>query len=62
MPMTQDLSQHINAVIDIARSAGQLILDIYEKKSIRRLPKVMKHPLLAQILPRINLLSSSYQS
>ena len=32
MPITPDLSHHLPAVIDIARAAGQLILDIYQKK------------------------------
>lgn len=32
MPITQDLSHHLPAVIDVARTAGQLILDIYQKK------------------------------
>ncbi len=32
MPITPDLSHHLPAVIDIARTAGQLILDIYQKK------------------------------
>lgn len=43
MPMTEDLSHHLPAVIDIARSAGQLILDIYEKKNTKPTPRVMKH-------------------
>ncbi|NLS13938.1 3'(2'),5'-bisphosphate nucleotidase CysQ [Vibrio sp. SM6] len=33
MPINQDLSPLIPNVIEIARSAGQLILDIYEKKT-----------------------------
>ncbi len=32
MPIAQDLSHHLPAVIEVARSAGQLILDIYQKK------------------------------
>lgn len=32
MPITQDLSHHLPAVIDVARAAGQLILDIYQKR------------------------------
>ncbi|HHI4973291.1 TPA: 3'(2'),5'-bisphosphate nucleotidase CysQ [Vibrio parahaemolyticus] len=32
MPMTKDLSHLLPQVIEIARSAGQMILDIYEKK------------------------------
>ncbi len=44
MPMTQDVSQHINAVIDIARSAGQLILDIYEKKEYQAFTKSDETP------------------
>ncbi len=31
----QDLSHHLPAVINIARAAGQLILDIYEKKQYK---------------------------
>ncbi|NIY83362.1 3'(2'),5'-bisphosphate nucleotidase CysQ [Vibrio hepatarius] len=44
MPMTQDLSHHLNAVIDIARSAGQLILDIYEKKEYQEFTKSDETP------------------
>jgi len=33
MPTAKDLSHLLPDVIEIARSAGQLILDIYEKKS-----------------------------
>ncbi|ODS09888.1 3'(2'),5'-bisphosphate nucleotidase CysQ [Vibrio scophthalmi] len=32
MPISPDLSHHLPAVIDIARTAGQLILDIYQTK------------------------------
>ena len=32
MPITKDLSHHLPSIIEIARSAGQLILEIYEKK------------------------------
>lgn len=39
MPMTKDLSHLLPQVIEIARSAGQLILDIYEKKTVRSLHK-----------------------
>lgn len=35
MPTAKDLSHLLPNVIEIARSAGQLILDIYEKKKLR---------------------------
>ena len=44
MPMTEDLSHHLPAVIDIARSAGQLILDIYEKKEYQAYTKSDETP------------------
>ncbi|MFW7523654.1 3'(2'),5'-bisphosphate nucleotidase CysQ [Vibrio ostreicida] len=44
MPMNKDLSQHLPAVIDIARSAGQLILDIYEKKEYQSYTKSDETP------------------
>ncbi|WP_114785882.1 3'(2'),5'-bisphosphate nucleotidase CysQ [Vibrio tetraodonis] len=39
MPMTEDFSQHLPAVIDIARAAGQLTLDIYQKKDYQAYTK-----------------------
>ncbi|GAB2639012.1 3'(2'),5'-bisphosphate nucleotidase CysQ [Vibrio panuliri] len=39
MPITQDLSYHLPAVIDVARAAGQLILDIYQKKEYEEFVK-----------------------
>ena len=39
MPMTDDFSQHLPAVIDIARAAGQLTLDIYQKKDYQAYTK-----------------------
>lgn len=44
MPMTEDLSHHLPAVIEIARSAGQLILDIYEKKEYQEFTKSDETP------------------
>ncbi|MCG9597759.1 3'(2'),5'-bisphosphate nucleotidase CysQ [Vibrio sp. Isolate25] len=44
MPMTDDLSHHLPAVIAIARSAGQLILDIYEKKEYQAYTKSDETP------------------
>ncbi|KLN65537.1 3'(2'),5'-bisphosphate nucleotidase CysQ [Vibrio sp. VPAP30] len=44
MPMTEDLSHHLPAVIEIARSAGQLILDIYEKKEYEAFTKSDETP------------------
>lgn len=44
MLMTEDLSHHLPAVIDIARSAGQLILDIYEKKEYQAYTKSDETP------------------
>lgn len=38
MPMTKDLSHLLPQVIEIARSAGQMILEIYEK-TVRGLHK-----------------------
>jgi 3'(2'), 5'-bisphosphate nucleotidase len=42
--MTKDLSHHLPAVIEIARSAGQLILDIYEKKEYEEYTKSDETP------------------
>ncbi len=39
MPTAKDLSHLLPEVISIARSAGQLILDIYEKKSYQAFTK-----------------------
>ncbi len=39
MPITQDLSYHLPAVIDVARATGQLILDIYQKKEYEEFVK-----------------------
>lgn len=44
MPITKDLSHHLPAVIEIARSAGQLILDIYEKKEYEEFTKSDETP------------------
>lgn len=44
MPMTEDLSHHLPAVIEVARSAGQLILDIYEKKEYQEFTKSDETP------------------
>lgn len=44
MPITEDHSHHLPAVIEIARSAGQLILDIYEKKEYEEYTKSDETP------------------
>ncbi|WP_260260123.1 3'(2'),5'-bisphosphate nucleotidase CysQ [Vibrio intestinalis] len=44
MPITKDLSHHLPAVIEIARSAGQLILDIYQKKEYEEFTKSDETP------------------
>ena len=44
MPMTEDFSQHLPAVIDIARAAGQLTLDIYQKKDYQAYTKSDQTP------------------
>lgn len=44
MPITEDLSHHLPSVIEIARSAGQLILDIYEKKEYEAFTKSDETP------------------
>lgn len=44
MPMTKDLSHLLPQVIEIARSAGQLILDIYEKKQYEAYTKSDETP------------------
>lgn len=44
MPITEDYSHHLPAVIEIARSAGQLILDIYEKKEYEEYTKSDETP------------------
>ncbi|WP_038175423.1 MULTISPECIES: 3'(2'),5'-bisphosphate nucleotidase CysQ [Vibrio] len=44
MPITKDLSHHLPAVIEIARSAGQLILEIYEKKEYQAYTKSDETP------------------
>ncbi len=44
MPMTKDLSNLLPQVIEIARSAGQLILDIYENKQYEAYTKSDETP------------------
>ncbi|HDM8070227.1 3'(2'),5'-bisphosphate nucleotidase CysQ [Vibrio harveyi] len=44
MPMIKDLSHLLPQVIEIARSAGQLILDIYEKKQYEAYTKSDETP------------------
>ncbi|CAE6880150.1 3'(2'),5'-bisphosphate nucleotidase CysQ [Vibrio sp. B1FLJ16] len=44
MPMTKDLSHLLPQVIEIARSAGQLILDIYQKKQYEEYTKSDETP------------------
>ncbi|WP_435248196.1 3'(2'),5'-bisphosphate nucleotidase CysQ [Vibrio sp. nBUS_14] len=45
MPITKDLSHLLPPVIEIARSAGQLILEIYEKKDYEEFTKSDDTPL-----------------
>ncbi|EMK3382693.1 3'(2'),5'-bisphosphate nucleotidase CysQ [Vibrio parahaemolyticus] len=44
MPMTKDLSHLLPQIIEIARSAGQVILDIYEKKQYEAYTKSDETP------------------
>ncbi|EKA7390751.1 3'(2'),5'-bisphosphate nucleotidase CysQ [Vibrio parahaemolyticus] len=44
MPMTKDLSHLLPQVIEISRSAGQMILDIYEKKQYEAYTKSDETP------------------
>ncbi|EHH2420070.1 3'(2'),5'-bisphosphate nucleotidase CysQ [Vibrio parahaemolyticus] len=44
MPMTKDLSHLLPQVIEIARSAGQVILDIYEKRQYEAYTKSDETP------------------
>ncbi len=44
MPITKDLSHLLPQVIEIARSAGQLILDIYQKKQYQEYTKSDETP------------------
>ncbi|GAA5645491.1 MULTISPECIES: 3'(2'),5'-bisphosphate nucleotidase CysQ [Vibrio] len=44
MPITKDLSHLLPSVIEIARSAGQLILDIYQKKQYEAYTKSDETP------------------
>ncbi|MCR9581119.1 3'(2'),5'-bisphosphate nucleotidase CysQ [Vibrio antiquarius] len=44
MPMTKDLSHLLPQVIEIARSAGQMILEIYEKKQYEAYTKSDETP------------------
>lgn len=44
MPITKDLSHLIPSVIEVARSAGQLILDIYESKQYEAFTKSDETP------------------
>ncbi len=44
MPMTKDLSHLLPQIIEIARSAGQLILDIYQKKQYEEYTKSDETP------------------
>ncbi|GLT20395.1 3'(2'),5'-bisphosphate nucleotidase CysQ [Vibrio zhanjiangensis] len=44
MPMIEDFSQYLPAVIEIARAAGQLTLDIYQKKDYKAYTKSDQTP------------------
>lgn len=63
MPITKDLSHLLPSVIEVARSAGQLILEIYEKKDYEEFTKsddtpvtsadLAAHKLIAQRLSEL---------
>ncbi|MEZ9057368.1 3'(2'),5'-bisphosphate nucleotidase CysQ [Vibrio pelagius] len=57
MPMTKDLSHLLPSVIGIARSAGQLILEIYEKKNYEEYTKSDDTPVTSADLAAHKLIS-----
>lgn len=57
MPMTKDLSHLLPSVIEIARSAGQLILEIYEKKDYEEYTKSDDTPVTSADLAAHKLIS-----
>ncbi|WP_299687029.1 3'(2'),5'-bisphosphate nucleotidase CysQ [uncultured Vibrio sp.] len=57
MPTTKDLSHLLPSVIEIARSAGQLILEIYEKKDYEEFTKSDDTPVTSADLAAHKLIS-----
>ena len=57
MPITKDFSHLLPAVIEIARSAGQLILEIYEKKNYEEFTKSDDTPVTSADLAAHKLIS-----
>lgn len=57
MPMTKDLSHLLPSVIEVARSAGQLILEIYEKKDYEEYTKSDDTPVTSADLAAHKLIS-----
>ena len=57
MPMTKDLSHLLPSVIEVARSAGQLILEIYEKKDYEEFTKSDDTPVTSADLAAHKLIS-----
>ena len=69
--MTENIAQHLSAILDIARSAGQLIVDIYNSQDYEAYTKsddtpvtsadIAAHKLicqrLAELTPNIPILS-----
>ena len=57
MPTTKDLSHLLPSVIEVARSAGQLILEIYEKKDYEEFTKSDDTPVTSADLAAHKLIS-----
>ncbi|KAB0461034.1 MULTISPECIES: 3'(2'),5'-bisphosphate nucleotidase CysQ [Vibrio] len=57
MPITKDFSHLLPSVIEIARSAGQLILEIYEKKNYEEFTKSDDTPVTSADLAAHKLIS-----
>jgi len=57
MPTTKDLSHLLPSVIEVARSAGQLILEIYEKKDYEEFTKTDDTPVTSADLAAHKLIS-----
>tara|TARA_B100001059_G_scaffold181875_1_gene182918 strand:+ start:649 stop:1476 length:828 start_codon:yes stop_codon:yes gene_type:complete len=58
MPTTKDLSHLLPSVIEVARSAGQLILEIYEKKDYEEFTKSDDTPVTSADLAAHKLIST----
>ncbi|HHF3084353.1 TPA: 3'(2'),5'-bisphosphate nucleotidase CysQ [Vibrio diabolicus] len=59
MPMTKDLSHLLPQVIEIARSAGQMILEIYEKKQYEAYTKSDETPVTSADIAAHKLITES---